>query len=77
MELKYMALVHTTREVIWLRALLIELGLPPDGATTILRMASNEVKVQHCASEENLADIFTKGLPLHEYLSAGILGTRN
>ncbi len=110
MEAEYMALAHTAREVIWLRALLTELGLPPDGATTIFvdnqsaikfaenpifharskhidirhhfvreRMASNEVKVQHCASEENLGDIFTKGLPrpLHEYLSAGILGTRN
>ena len=27
------------------------------------RVASNEVKLNHCASEDNLADIFTKPLP--------------
>ena len=35
MEAEYMALAHTAQEVIWLRTLLTELGLPPDGATTI------------------------------------------
>ncbi len=110
MEAEYMALTNCTCKVIWLRALLTELGLPLDGPTQIKvdnqseikfslnpmfharskhidirhlfireQIASNEVDVQHCASEENLADIFTKSLPrpLHEYLTTGILGSQN
>ena len=35
MEAEYIALSHATKEAIWLRSLLIDLGLSPAGATTI------------------------------------------
>ena len=94
MEAEYMALSNTTRECLWIRELLTELGIPPNGSTIINvdnqaaikftensqfhaqskhidirhhfireHIASNEVSVQYCATENNLADIFTKTLP--------------
>ena len=94
MEAKYMVASAATSELIWLRSLLTELGLPPDGPMTLFsdsrsaidaayrevpharskhidihyhfireRIASNEVMVSHCTSEDNLADLFTKPFP--------------
>lgn len=100
MEAEYMAVSNATRESLWIRELLTEIGLPPRGPTTIHvdnqaaikfsensqfharskhidirhhfireHIASNEVSVQYCATDDNIADIFTKPLskPKHEH----------
>lgn len=100
MEAEFMALARATTEVLWLRELGSELGLAPDGPSSINvdnrsaidfaqnsnsharskhidiryhfvreRITSNEVKLDHCASEDNLADILTKPLPKPAFVS--------
>ena len=100
MEAEYMALAKATCEVIWLRKLSSELGIPTNSPTTIFidnqsamrfaenpvfhgcskhidirhhfvreRLASNEVILNHCASEENVADMFTKPLAKPQFIA--------
>ena len=106
MEAEYMALSNTTCECLWIRELLTELRILPNGSTLINvnnqaaikftensqfhaqskhidichhfiweHIASNEFLVQYYATENNLADIFTKALPKakHEHF-AKLLG---
>ena len=94
MEAEYMAESLTARQVIWLRSLTAELGIPYSGPTTLNvdnqgaidysnnsinhgrtkhidiqhhfvreKLISNEIEIQYCATENNLADLFTKALP--------------
>ena len=94
MEAEYMAKSLATRQVIWLRTLTAELGIPYSGSTTLNvdnqgainysnnainhsctkhidiqhhfvheKLVSNEMRLQYCATDDNLADIFTKSLP--------------
>jgi len=89
-EAEYMALAKATCEVIWLRKLSSELGIPTNSPTTIFidnqsamhfaenpvfhtrskhidirhhfvceHLASNEVILNYCASEENVADMLS------------------
>jgi len=99
-------LSNITHECLWIRELLTELRISPNGSTIINvdnqaaikftensqfhtqskhidichhfiqeHIASNEVSVQYCATDDNLADIFTKALPKakHEHF-AKLLG---
>jgi hypothetical protein len=103
MEAEYMALSSATREALWLRTILSELGLDislpthinVDNHGTILfaqnsgyharskhinicyhfireNIAFNKVSVSYIPTDENAADIFTKGLTRskHEYLTS-------
>lgn len=103
MEAKYMAASDATSEIVWLCALLTELGIKQTEPTVLYtdsqsaiaaanrevphartkhidihyhfvreRIASHEVMVNHCTSEENAADLFTKAFPRprHEDLVA-------
>jgi hypothetical protein len=94
MEAEYMAESLATRQIIWLRTLTAELGIPYSGSTTLNvdnqgainysnnainhgrtkhidiqhhfvreKLVSNEMRLQYCATDDNLADIFTKSLP--------------
>ena len=98
MEAEYMAASLATREAIWLRTLLKELGFELEGPTTLNtdnqsaiqfaknsgfharskhidiqyhfvreKIISNEITIPYCASEDNLADIFTKALPMPKH----------
>jgi hypothetical protein len=92
MEAEYMAESLAARQVIWLRTLTTELGIPYPGPTTLHvdnqgainysnnainhsrtkhidiqhhfvceKLVSNEMQLQYCTTDDNLADIFTKG----------------
>jgi hypothetical protein len=94
MEAEYMAESLAARQVIWLRTLTTELGIPYPGPTTLQvdnqgainysnnainhgrtkhidiqhhfvreKLVSNEIQLQYCATDDNLADILTKALP--------------
>jgi hypothetical protein len=83
-----------TRQVIWLRTLTAELGIPYSGPTILNvdnqgaisysynainhgrtkhidiqhhfireKLISNEIHIQYCATDDNLADLLTKALP--------------
>ena len=98
MEAEYMAASLATREAMWLRTLLKELGFELEGPTTLHtdnqsaiqfaknsgfharskhidiqyhfvreKIISNEIIIPYCASEDNLADIFTKALPMPKH----------
>ena len=95
MEAEYMAASMATREAMWLRTLLQELGFKLESPTTLNtdnqsaiqftknsgfharskhidiqyhfvreKIISNEVIIPYCASEDNLADMLTKALPM-------------
>ena len=99
MEAEYVALAHATKEAIWFRSLLGELGLLPDGPTLLTtdnlaaisfaqdhqfharskhidirhyfvreRVLDSTIRITHCSSEDNCADILTKplGRIIHE-----------
>ena len=100
MDSEYVALSHATREAIWLRTFLNELGFPQEGPTEInvdnrpaIELAHdgkfhsrakhidikhhhirdhinlNNISVDYIRSEDNLADVFTKGLPRDRHAS--------
>ena len=105
MEAEYMAASLATREAIWLRTLLTEIGLLQNKPTLLNidnqsaidftknqgshskskhidiqhhfvreRLGDNSIIIEHCASEDNLADVFTKALPrpAHERFTSRI-----
>jgi transposase InsO family protein len=94
MEAEYMAESLATRQIIWLRTLTAELGIPYFGPTILNvdnqgaidysynainhgrtkhidiqhhfvreKLISNEIRIQYCATDDNLADLLTKALP--------------
>ena len=94
MEAEYMAKSLTAQQILWLRSLTAELGIPYSRPTTLNvdnqgaidysnnainhsrtkhidiqhhfiheKIVSNKIKIQYCATEDNLAHLFTKALP--------------
>jgi hypothetical protein len=94
MEAEYMAESMAARQVMWLRSLTSELGIPYSGPTKLnvnnqgaidysinsinhgrtkhiniwhhfvcKKIISNEIDIQYCTTDDNLADILTKALP--------------
>jgi hypothetical protein len=94
MEAEYVALAHATKEAIWFRSILEELGFSTNGPTILAtdnlaaisfaqdhqfharskhidirhhfvreRVLDGYIKIPHCSSEDNHADMLTKALP--------------
>ena len=47
MEAEYLALAHSSKEALWLRALLSDLGLPPSGPTTLYTDNQSAIAFAH------------------------------
>ncbi|GKB47586.1 gag/pol polyprotein [Tanacetum coccineum] len=75
-EAEYKALADTVDELIWLQALLNELGirssLTPilwcDNLGVTILVAQGDLRVQHISTHDQIADIFTKPLPTPQFL---------
>ena len=63
-EAEYMALTEATKEGIWLKGLVSDLGLQHDQATVYCdRLSATRIKVKKVGTTDNPADMFTKPVP--------------
>ncbi|RVX01546.1 Pleiotropic drug resistance protein 3 [Vitis vinifera] len=65
-EAEYISLAAAANQAIWLRKLLADLGQEQSSPTSFIVTITEKnslVKLHYCATDEQLADIMTKGLP--------------